>query len=245
MSFLSILGARAFICACVFSSFLIAERSFAVDQNPIAKSSHNIIQDERFSLVGVIAEGDGNGKGIAVIRDATQNKTHTLKIGESVPGQGDLTLTKVSRQAVTLHGAQADILVGFNANAVNDSSPEALNPRKIAANSSIDDDDDGGDIESGSTGLFEKWYQNRGPAVLNGMADSPRSIKRLDVPGPIRSRRSYGRSARTDFDEAGSTDDEDSTPPTNVDQSPPTRTEYSDAMRNLIDKYLNSDTPIP
>ena len=238
MRFLSIYVVRAYACTCVLGSVMIAERGFAVDQNVVAKSTHAVLQDERFSLVGVIAEGDGNGKGIAVIRDAKQNKTHTLKIGDVVPGQIDLTLAKVSRQAVILHGAQSDVFVGFNANATKDSTPDKLEPRRVSMNA-VNDDDDDEDVEvgAGSTGLFEKWYQNRGPAVLNGMAESPRSVKSLDVPGPIRSKKTYGRSAQSDYDDS----DDDSA----YDQTPPTRTEYSDAMRNLIDKYLNSDTPIP
>lgn len=244
MRLFSVVSISATACVGILSFTVIAERCLAVDQNVIAKSTHATIQDERFTLVGVIAEGDGKGKGIAVIRDVIQNKTHTLKVGELLPGQLDLVLSKVSRQAVILHGHQNDILVGFNANTTKDNSTEKPESRgdSVASNSGTGDDYDDTESDSGSSGLFEKWYQNRGPAVLNGMPDSG-SVRGLDVPEPIRSSRRYSRDVRIGGDDVSSQDSEsdESTP----DSTPPKRTEYSEAMRHLIDKYLNSDTPIP
>lgn len=243
MRFMSVVKARANAWAFLLSFLTVADHGLAVEQEVVLKSTHATIEDERFSLVGVIAEGDGKGKGIAVIRDGRQNKTHTLKVGELIPGERDLVLSKVSRQAVILHGNQNDIFVGFNANATRENVSDKPDSKKVSINPLSDDDYDDEGPETGSSGLFEKWYQNRGPAVLNGRTEAPGAVKSLDIPGPIRSSRGYSHNSKVDDDDGSSAYSE--VDDTAADQTPPKRTEYSEAMRSLIDRYLNSDTPVP
>lgn len=226
---------------------------YAVDENVIEKSLRNSRtyqnEDNRFSLVGVIAEGESGGKGIAVIRDLQKDKTHTLKIGEKVPGHPELTLTKVSRQVVVLHGAKSDIFVGTNLN----SSAKSGDPNELDSEYALDADQksmvyepDDDDEDQETTGLFEKWYQNKGPAVLSPsseMSNRNRSHAQVgsvdrDLPTPIRSSSDeniHGRDSNS-FDDANASESGDD------DQALPTRTEYSDAMRALIDSYLNGDS---
>lgn len=214
-------------------------RGFAVDQAGVTKSLQATVSDDRFSLIGVIAEGDGKGKGIAVIKDSKLDKTYTLKIGDAVPGQIDFVLQKVSRQAAILHGPTADISVGFNATQSKDGSEGPGVDSNRPNLTRVDDDDDGDpSVEYGSTGLFEKWYQNRGPAVLNRVTEG-KMDPTIDLPSPIRTHTRY-RSSDDDMNSNGPI-----TPRDDDADQPPTRVEYSEAMRALIDKYLNSNTPIP
>lgn len=225
-------------------SLMTSNRVLATDQNGVANGIRATVVDERFSLVGVIAEGDGLGKGIAVIRDNQQGKTHTLKIGESIPGQASLVLTKVLRQIVILRGPTSNISVGFNATETgNRDDSKDKNSGRVAVLSGDDEDDDG-DAPQGSSGLFEKWYQNRGPAVLNPGSEQARSSKDFDIPSPIRSRR-IDRAKNGSVEDADSSVSEEISSEEFDDDAPAAKVEYSDAMRNLIDKYLNSSTPIP
>ncbi len=218
----------------------------AADQQGVSKAIQKQVFDERFALIGVIAEGDGRGKGIAVIKDHKQNKTHTLKIGEVVPGQTDLTLTRVSRQVAVLHSSLSDIYVGVESatsREIKTSTADTTDSKSEEAKDSNEDND--GDNDDAS-GLFGKWYQSRGPAVLSEGRLSRRSAGKdvdQDIPPPIR-----GRIERPRFDDSSSDDRE--TLDSNIGDdsfdpdAPPTRVEYSDEMRLLIDKYLSGDSPV-
>jgi hypothetical protein len=224
--------------------FYIADSVRAADQRGVSKAIQKQVFDERFALIGVIAEGDGRGKGIAVIKDHKQNKTHTLKIGEVVPGQTDLTLTRVSRQVAVLHSSVSDIYVGVESATTRETRADSLDSKDFTsdyANNSNDEEKDGDDDEA--SGLFDKWYQNRAPAVLSEGRLRRASDKETaqDVPSSIR-----GRSERPRFDN----NDDRNTLDSNASDdrfdpdAPPTRVEYSDEMRLLIDKYLSGEAPV-
>lgn len=210
----------------LFISFSCSLSAIAVaaDQNVVSKSIQSQSFDERFSLVGVIAEGDGRGKGIAVIKDHKQNKTHTLRIGEAVPGQTDLVLTRVSRQVAVLHGTLADVFVGTDSGAARDSAVK--------------------ESDGESSGLFDKWYQNRAPAVFPPVAEAKTST---DVPSPIRTKnfeRKVDALEDVEADDHSNMELDSDDDPFESNSSAPTRVEYSDEMRALIDKYLNGETPV-
>jgi len=66
---------------------------------------------ERFTLVGVIAEGNA---GVAVLRDLDSNRTFTLRTGQTVPSEPGLTLSSVGRRGVMLAGQnEAGVEVGY------------------------------------------------------------------------------------------------------------------------------------
>ena len=226
--------------------FYLPYSAKAADQQGVSKSIQKQVFDERFALIGVIAEGDGRGKGIAVIKDHKQNKTHTLKIGEVVPGQTDLTLTRVSRQVAVLHSSLSDIYVGVESatsREIKTSTADSMDSKSDDAKNSNEDNDGENDDASG---LFGKWYQSRGPAVLSEGRLSRRSSGKdidQDTPSSIR-----GRSERPRFDDSSSDDRETIDSNYGDDQfdpdAPPTKVEYSDEMRLLIDKYLSGDAPV-
>jgi hypothetical protein len=59
--------------------------------------------DHRYALVGVIAEGSPEGgKGIAVIKNLTTNKSITLKVGEIIPDSNNIKLVSVRRRFASL-----------------------------------------------------------------------------------------------------------------------------------------------
>ena len=146
----------------ITSGLLTGLRSLAVDSLPISKQL-KMTMSERFMLVGVIAAGGPKGGGIAVIRDQSSGRTHTLRQGESIPGTHDAVLKAVARQKAVISSEGRDwnvgVIVGEMKGSVEPPEPE-LDDR-------MDSDDD-----TDVPGLFEKWYQSRTSSVLSPSLDA-------------------------------------------------------------------------
>ncbi len=186
--------------------------SYGVDDSPLKPTK--LDPKDRFSLIGIIAEGDK--KGIAVLRDLSTGKTLTLRVGESLPDLPDVLLASVSRRYAVLTGQGRKIVVTSQGTSPGQKS-DLANELPTQTGEPVE-------VGSGGPGLFEIWYQNRKNRVFEDVADQV----------PTAQRQEHQASDDQDDDEnaegtAGS-----------WDPAPTTKqTEYNRALKILIDKHLS------
>lgn len=147
---------------------------YAVDMQPVSKSLEN--EDERYSLVGVIAEGGGKGgSGIAVIKDTQNRKTYTIKVGEPIPADPALRLMSVRRSQAVLEGQGKTIYVGVSSVGYNDDKPTSSQTATMEVESGLE--------AKPSRGLFERWYEGMTSPVLAPTAEAL-NHRRIETPEP-------------------------------------------------------------
>lgn len=92
--------------ALLFIASLSALEASAIDESEIKVA-------DRWSIVGVIAEADLSGAGVAVLRQNTTKRTYTLAVGDSLPSEYGFVLTSVKGRSVTVRKGTHLVTLSF------------------------------------------------------------------------------------------------------------------------------------
>jgi hypothetical protein len=162
---------------------LPAKVLLGADTEPVQKSLHTL--EDRYSLVGVIAEGSAKSKGIAVVKDRDSGKTYTLRVGDVVPDSPGLKLERVSRSLAIIsgQGQSLNVVTGTSSyyeshDVLSGRSPESLHGRpdgitvietstgEIVTKKNVEPA-----VQDSEISLFDRWYMERGLPAANNSAD--------------------------------------------------------------------------
>ena len=136
--------------ALVAAMCLVSGLSLAADNQPIERVIDDSKVMNRVQLVGVIADGSGNNKGIAVIKDTETGRSYAIKTGDSLPGVSHIVLTNVQRDGLEFKSYDQKYVVRPYIN--TDSTAKAAD---LAAQNPANAEQPADQQEG--PGLFEKW----------------------------------------------------------------------------------------
>jgi hypothetical protein len=136
--------------ALVAAMCLASGLSLAADNQPIERVIDDSKVMNRVQLVGVIADGSGNNKGIAVIKDTETGRSYAIKTGDSLPGVSHIVLTNVQRDGLEFKSYDQKYVVRPYINTDSTAKAAELAAQNPANAEQPDDQQEG-------PGLFEKW----------------------------------------------------------------------------------------
>lgn len=136
--------------ALVAAMCLASGLSLAADNQPIERVIDDSKVMNRVQLVGVIADGSGNNKGIAVIKDTETGRSYAIKTGDSLPGVSHIVLTNVQRDGLEFKSYDQKYVVRPYIN-----TDSTANAAELAAQNPANAEQPADQQEG--PGLFEKW----------------------------------------------------------------------------------------
>lgn len=156
--------------ALVAAGCLASSLSLAADNQPIDRVIDDSKVMSRVQLVGVIADGSGNNKGIAVIKDVETGRSYAIRTGDSLPGVSHIVLTNVQRDGLEFKSTDQKYVVRPFINTDSTAKASELAVQNPASADHPADQQDG-------PGLFEKWAGGGTEGDAGGI--SPEALKSL------------------------------------------------------------------
>lgn len=144
--------------------------SLAADNQPIERGIDDSKVMSRVQLVGVIADGSGTNKGIAVIKDTETGRSYAIRTGDSLPGVSHIVLTNVQRDGLEFKSTDQKYVVRPFINTDSTAKDSELAAQNPANADQTTDQNDG-------PGLFEKWAVGATEGDAGGI--SPEALKTL------------------------------------------------------------------
>jgi hypothetical protein len=144
--------------------------SLGADNQPIERGIDDNKVMSRVQLVGVIADGSGTNKGIAVIKDTETGRSYAIKTGDSLPGVSHIVLTNVQRDGLEFKSTGQKYVVRPFINTDSTTKASELAAQNPADADQTTDQHDG-------PGLFEKWAVGATAGDAGGI--SPEALKTL------------------------------------------------------------------
>lgn len=155
---------------------------FGADDAPVTKTFDDSYIMSRVQLVGVIAGGNSDSSGIAVIKDIHSGRSYAVKTGDALPGVGHIVLTKVQREVAVFKANDQEYFVRVS---IGSSPASTTASSATVASDNVDESDKVS--ENKGPGLFEKWAAGaieRGADLIS--LDKIKNKKSdLTRPGPI------------------------------------------------------------
>ena len=144
--------------------------SLGADNQPIERGIDDNKVMSRVQLVGVIADGSGTNKGIAVIKDTETGRSYAIKTGDSLPGVRHIVLTNVQRDGLEFKSTDQKYVIRPFINTDPTAKASELAVQNPADADQPADQNDG-------PGLFEKWAVGATEGDAGGI--SPEALKTL------------------------------------------------------------------